>query len=127
MTIPQIAYRRTACSLLANHGGTNDEVIEPPKRHDWHSSGRDCNPRRGTCELPALIKAHRAAYRAFCNAIDRLNKIEDDPKPTEATNRPKRTASGRRRLSIDRTKKCIVHGQRDKKIELALNFSARKV
>lgn len=37
-------------------------------------------------ELPVLIKAHRAAYRAFCNAIDRQNKIEEDEarKPTEA-------------------------------------------
>jgi hypothetical protein len=36
-------------------------------------------------ELPGLIKAHRAAYRAFCNAITRREKMEEAYKDTDVT------------------------------------------
>ncbi|MGI8724690.1 MAG: hypothetical protein ACR2J1_04910 [Methyloceanibacter sp.] len=35
---------------------------------------------KGSSELNQLIKAHRTAYRAFCRAIDREQKMEEDYK-----------------------------------------------
>jgi hypothetical protein len=43
---PALGTRR----LLTTNGGTNDQAIEPPKRHDWHASRRDGDPRCGTCQ-----------------------------------------------------------------------------
>lgn len=42
-----------------------------------------CVGAESASELPGLIKAHRAAYRAFCNAIRRREKLEEAYKATD--------------------------------------------